>query len=119
MATSRVMLRLGFVLGVLLTAGVGGFALPCPCGDALPARQPITAENADQVRLLRTLEIPDYKRGALSQCSVAFSPDGRLLVAASGKNPVPIWDVESGSVVRRLYEDAPLRSSLVRSLRTA
>jgi WD40 repeat protein len=107
MPTNSVVLRFGFALGVLLAGGVGGFALPCPCADALPARQPITIENAAQVCLLRTLEVPDYKRGALSQCSVALSPDGRLLVAASGKNPVPIWDVESGSVVRRLYEDSP------------
>jgi WD40 repeat protein len=98
MRTKRIVLGLTFVL--CLAAAAAG-------GEALPTLQPITAENAGQVRLLRTLEIPEYKKGALSQCSVAFSPDGRLLVAGSGKNPVPVWDVASGVIVRRLYEDSP------------
>lgn len=97
MRTKRVVLGLIFVLCLAAAAG----------GEALPTLRPITAENAGQVRLLRTLEIPEYKKGALSQCSVAFSADGRLLVAASGKNPVPLWDVASGAIVRRLYEDSP------------
>lgn len=98
MRTKRVVPGVIFVL--CLAAAAAG-------GEALPTLQPITAENAGQVCLLRTLVIPEYKKGVLSQCSVAFSPDGRLLVAASGKNPVPVWDVPSGAIVLRLYEDSP------------
>ncbi len=36
-------------------------------------------QNADRMELLRTLAIPDVEKGSTSQCSVAFSPDGRLL----------------------------------------
>ena len=72
--------------------------------ESLPALQPITTENAGKVQLLRTMEIPGYQRGRLSQCSLAFSPDGRLLVGACGKNQVPLWDVQSGFLLRTLYD---------------
>ena len=72
--------------------------------ESLPALQPITTENAGQVQLLRTMEIPGYQRGRLSQCSLAFSPDGRLLVGACGKKQVPIWDVQTGFLLRTLYD---------------
>ena len=74
--------------------------------ERLPALQPITTANAAKVQLLRTLEIPGYQRGQLSQCSLAFSPDGRLLVGACGKNPVPVWDVQSGFLLRSLYDSS-------------
>ncbi|MEN6369784.1 MAG: WD40 repeat domain-containing protein [Thermotogota bacterium] len=107
MRTSKGVSRLALGVSLLAAGCWGGLTPPCMGAESLFAFQRITIENAGRVRLLRKLEIPDYQRGALSQCSVAFSPDGRLLVAASGKNPVPIWDVQSGSVVRRLYEGAP------------
>jgi alpha/beta superfamily hydrolase len=69
----------------------------------LPALQPITIENAEKIRLLRTMKIPDYSKGRISQCSLAFSPDSRLLVGACGKNQVPVWDVKSGFLLRTLY----------------
>ena len=72
--------------------------------EALPALQFITTENADKVQLLRTMGIPGYQRGQLSQCSLAFSPDGHLLVGACGKNQVPVWDVQSGFLLRTLYD---------------
>jgi len=72
--------------------------------ESLPTLQPITTENAGKVQLLRTMEIPAYQRGRLSQCSLAFSPDGRLLVGACGKNQVPLWDVQSGFLLRTLYD---------------
>ena len=70
----------------------------------LPALQPITVENAENIQLLRTMRIPDYKKGRISQCSLAFSPDNRLLVGACGKNQVPVWDVQSGFILRMLYD---------------
>ena len=76
--------------------------------ETLPPLQTITVENANKVQPLRTMEIPDYQRGQLSQCSLAFSPDGRLLVGACGKNRVPVWDVQSGFLLRTLYE-APVQ----------
>lgn len=69
----------------------------------LPALQPITWENAETVQLLRTMKIPDFNKGQISQCSLSFSPDGHQLVGACGKNPVPIWDVHSGFLLRKLY----------------
>jgi len=72
--------------------------------ETLPALQPITTENADKVQLLRTMAIPNYQRGRLSQCSLDFSPDGSLLIGACGKNQVPIWDVQSGFLLRTLYD---------------
>ena len=72
--------------------------------EVLSALQPITIQNAEKIRLLRTMNIPDYSRGQISQCSLAFSPNGRLLVGACGKNKVPIWDVQSGFLLRTLYD---------------
>jgi len=95
--------RGALVLALVISAGAVG----CWSADPLPALAPITVDNAGRILLLRTLAIPEYARGALSQCSIAFSEDGRLLVAASGRNPVPVWDVQSGSVLRRLYEGSP------------
>ena len=71
---------------------------------SLPSLQPITVENADKVQLLRTMEIPGYQRGRVSQCSLAFSPDGQLLIGACGKNQVPVWNVQSGFLLRTLYD---------------
>ncbi|MGB8251571.1 MAG: WD40 repeat domain-containing protein [Anaerolineaceae bacterium] len=78
-------------------------------GDAspLPVQELITFDNAGSVVLLRSLDIPDYLRGELSQCSLDFSPDGQLLVAACGLNAVPVWDVNSWEVRYSLYKDDP------------
>lgn len=73
---------------------------------SLPELQPIISGNAGEVQLLRTMKIPGYQRGRLSQCSLDFSPDGHLLVGACGKNRVPVWDVQTGFLLRTLY-DAP------------
>jgi WD40 repeat protein len=75
-----------------------------PAPEPLPALQPITVENATKVQLLRTIEIPGYKRGQISQCSLDFSPNGSWLVGACGKNQVPVWDVQSGEI-RQLLSD--------------
>lgn len=76
--------------------------------DLLPKLQPISLKNADKIQLLRTMEIPDYRKGKTSQCSVAFSPDGALLIGACGKNRVPIWNAKNGFLLRRLY-DTPVQ----------
>jgi WD40 repeat protein len=78
---------------------------PAPSPEPLPALQPIMVDNADRVRLLKTMPIPGYRRGQTSQCSVAFSPDGRLLVGACGRNSVPVWEVQSGLARHLLYEN--------------
>lgn len=72
--------------------------------DVLPKLQPLSLKNADNIQLLRTMKIPAYSRGKISQCSVAFSPDGSLLVGACGKNQVPVWNVHNGFLLRRLYD---------------
>jgi pimeloyl-ACP methyl ester carboxylesterase len=93
-------------VGEELSAGMLRFVdyIDKQASEALPALQPVTTENADKVQLLRTMEIPGYQSGQLSQCSLAFSPDGHLLVGACGKNQVPIWDVQSGFLLRSLYD---------------
>jgi WD40 repeat protein len=71
--------------------------------EVMPPLQVITPENAFYVHLLRTLEIPGYARGAVSQCNAAFSPDGTLVLGVCGKNPVAVWDVASGQLHYTLY----------------
>ena len=66
--------------------------------------QTITIESAGEVALLRTMEIPGYQRAKGSQCSIVFSPDGRLLVGTCGNNPVPVFDVQSGQLLYSLYD---------------
>jgi WD40 repeat protein len=90
---------------------------PSPASTSLPANDitdlagspssswPISTQNADQVRLLRTLEIPGYNKARVSQCSVHFSPDGSRLVGACGSNPVPVWYVNSGKLLYSLDTD--------------
>jgi hypothetical protein len=84
-------------------------ASPIPSAIAykpLPALQPITPENAENVRLLRTLQIPGFEETAHSQCSVAFSPDSRLLSGVCLKNRIPVWNVQSGELLRSLDPDS-------------
>jgi WD40 repeat protein len=79
------------------------FPSSTPIPKFLPALQDITVENADKVQLLQTLEIPGYQRGQTSQCGAAFSPDGHWLVGVCGKNPLPVWEVESDILYQSLY----------------
>jgi WD40 repeat protein len=78
-----------------------------PTGDMpLPPLQPITLENTGDINLLRTLQIPGFKISKLSQCSVAFSPDGSLLSGVCYENTIPVWDVQSGKLLLSL-ESSP------------
>ncbi len=90
---------------VLIQSVLIGFGMTsCSAKPPLPGSQRITSANAGSVQLLKTLSIPGFTKGAVSQSSIAFSPDGRLLIGACGINQVPIWDVQSG-VVRHLFYD--------------
>ena len=68
-----------------------------PVESVQPA--PITLANAKDVRLLKTLPIPDFAVSSLSQCSVAFSPDGNLLSVVCYKSTIPVWEASSGRLV--------------------
>jgi WD40 repeat protein len=73
---------------------------PTPTSAAeFPPLVPITLANAKDVRLLRTLPIPDFVVSSLSQCSVAFSPDGKLLSGVCYKSTIPVWDVDTGRLL--------------------
>jgi WD40 repeat protein len=80
---------------------------PANAEDALPPLQVMTTANARDVVLLRTLQIPGFSQSVTSQCSVAFSPDGRLLSGVCYDNTLPIWDVQSGQLLFSL-EPSPL-----------
>lgn len=73
--------------------------------EPLPSLQAISIENARDVVLLRVLTIPEFKSSPVSQNSVAFSPDGRFLVAAGGRNRVPVWNVNDGTIAYLLYDE--------------
>ena len=71
--------------GLLLTAGFALFVSLATAPTALPAQQ------------LRTLESHDD-----DIYSLAFSPDGRLLVSASGDETIRLWDPRTGAELRTL-----------------
>jgi WD40 repeat protein len=56
--------------------------------------QRITVENAQQVRLLATLALPDYVFDfPYTQCNADFSPDGNLLAGACGYDQLIVWEI--------------------------
>jgi WD40 repeat protein len=79
---------------------------PTPAGADGPESPfvPITFANAKDVRLLRTLPIPEFATSSISQCSVDFSPDGVKLAGVCYKNTAPVWDVSSGRLLFSLAE---------------
>jgi hypothetical protein len=88
---------------VLQTPSAEVTAIPTSEFLGLPDElQPITRMNVEQVQMLEVLKISGYTRGAISQCNPAFSPDGRFLAGACGRNPVPVWDVQAGRLVYTL-----------------
>ncbi len=78
---------------------------PTPTPPFLPHLEVISVENASQARLLQTLSIPDFSSAAVSQCSVAFSPDGSLLAAVCDNSTVPVWEVNSGRLQFTLLDE--------------
>lgn len=68
------------------------------------ARLPITTENVADVRLLRTLPLPEFSASDVSQCSVDFSPDGKMLTGVCYNSTAPVWDVHSGQLLYALKE---------------
>ena len=67
---------------------------------------PITIANAKDVRLLKTLPIPEFAASSISQCSVDFSPDGEKLSGVCYKNTAPVWDVSSGRLLFSLVKSS-------------
>jgi WD40 repeat protein len=84
-----------------------------PTLEPLPALQPITADNAHQLELLRTLPIPGYKPSSISQCSLDFSPDGALLAGVCDYSTIPVWDVLDGKLKYSLLDEASHEVSIV------
>jgi WD40 repeat protein len=83
-------------------------SIPANTDAPLPPLEVITAANAGKIQLLQTLQIPGFKKSALSQCSVAFSPDGNLLSGVCYQNTIPVWDAQSGQLIRSL-ESSPVQ----------
>jgi WD40 repeat protein len=72
--------------------------------ETLARLQPINRSNAKDVQLLKTLPMPSFKASNLSQCSVDFSPDGRLLAGACYQNTAPLWEAQSGKLLFELMK---------------
>ena len=77
---------------------------PTSAAEPLPPLAPITLANAKGVQLLKTLRIPDFAVSSLSQCSVDFSPDGKMLSGVCYKSTAPVWDVSSGRLLFSLVK---------------
>jgi WD40 repeat protein len=75
--------------------------IPLASSGKVVPMEPITMTNAGNVSLLKSLEIPGYRKGRVSQSSLAFSPDGTLLACAAGKkiavvgkHDSPVWELD-------------------------
>lgn len=58
-------------------------------------------------------ELYTLERGRQIPTQVAFSPDGSLLAVALFFQPIQLWDVESGQVVRIFDEEADNRTTTI------
>lgn len=70
-----------------------------PTPGQLAPLQPISKANANKVRAVRVLKLPAFYYVSVGQCNTTFSPDGSLILAACGKGPVAVWDVQSGQIL--------------------
>jgi WD40 repeat protein len=78
----------------------------------IPPLRPLSADDAGEIRLLRAFAIPGFGRSSLSQASVSFSPDGRLLSGVCYLSTIPIWRLPDGSLARSL-ESSPVQEVAV------
>lgn len=78
-----------------------------PYPSDLPALVRISTANAGRIGQLRTLSI-DGAQAGMSQCSVAFSPDGTLLSGACFQTRLQVWDVASGRLAYAVDLGTPL-----------
>jgi len=76
-ASSRTVLVL--VAGIAFAGAFVGGSSGEPV-RSLPVLRGIGPESAEEIELLQALGIPGFERGSISQCTVDFSSDGRLLV---------------------------------------
>ena len=72
--------------------------------ETLTEPQPIRVTNAKDLQLLKTLSIAGFSASQVSQCSVDFSPDGRLLAGVCYKNTAPVWEAQSGKLLFELLK---------------
>ncbi|HET6846902.1 MAG TPA: alpha/beta fold hydrolase [Anaerolineales bacterium] len=77
-------------------------------GDSVSQLKVITPANAASIELLNTLEIPEFRRASLSQCSVAFSPDEESLGGVCQINALPVWNAADATLIRQL-ESTPVQ----------
>jgi dipeptidyl aminopeptidase/acylaminoacyl peptidase len=75
-------------------------------GESMPRLEVITPSRAASIELLNTLEIPGFQRGSLSQCSVAFSPDGETFGGVCHRNTLPVWDAANAELIHQLEATA-------------
>jgi WD40 repeat protein len=66
--------------------------------EAISRLSLVTVTNAKDLRLIKALPIPGFSASNVSQCSVDFSLDGRLLAGVCYKNTAPLWEAESGAL---------------------
>jgi len=83
-----------------------------PTPTQTQALEVITPANAQNVTLLTALPISGFAKSSLSQCSVAFSPDGNFLSGVCYQSTIPIWDAQSGELIRSL-ETTPVQEVAV------
>ena len=81
-------------------------SIPAITDTPSPQLLGITTANAGELKLLEILQIPDFITSSPSQCSVAFSPDGKFLSGVCYQNTIPVWDAQSGQLIRSL-ESSP------------
>jgi WD40 repeat protein len=89
------------ILGTTTTTIPEAITTKTPQSNPLPELQKITVENAKDIQLIKTFQIPNYSTSyTRGQCSTCFSPDGKFVAGVCIKNRIPLWDVESGLLVR-------------------
>jgi len=88
---------LATLVPLLLGGSVSGLADECQ-SYTLPDLEVITLTNVSRLTLFKTLELAQYNRGSISQCSIGFSADGHLLVGTCGRSPALVFDLQAGTV---------------------